>query len=204
MQAYSPHNLRRVTLLMRWIGNIISAKGAENDEIHLRTAEMAQIRVGSTRLSQATCSSPASPGPTYRADAGAGISVAGGGRPPDPDRRRAQVERDRGRNSRQGSSAVRDRAPSRNGGGCVAVRRPRCRGRGGDDARRHAEVQGRAYPRPAVRLARIALPDRAKRHEKNHRWRMARRKIRTNAGRLRSLWPRARPLSSACRRTGRL
>src|SRR5258708_2057535 len=93
MRAYSPHNLRRITLLTRWIGNIISAKGAENDEIHLRTVEMAQIRVGSTRLSQATCSSRASPGPTYRPDAGARISVAGGGRPPDPDRKPPHADR---------------------------------------------------------------------------------------------------------------
>ncbi len=76
-----------------------------------------------------------------RPHGGAWLFAAQRGRSPDPDRRRAQIQRDRGRNPRQGSGPLVDRAPPRHGDGCAGARRPQCRRRRRDDARRHSEIQ---------------------------------------------------------------
>ena len=70
--------------------------------------------------------------------------------------------------SSTGSGALLPRAPSRHRYRRAYARRPQCRRRRRDDARRYPEIRRAAHGRAAVRLACRAVSDRPQRHEQNH------------------------------------
>ena len=158
---------------------------------------------GTTDAGGAAGGRQAPAGPPHRPDGGARLQGQGGGCPPHAHRGRAEEQRNRRREAGRRPGALVGRAPARNRHRRLEAGRPPRRRRRRDDARRDAALRPAADRGAPVRVARLAVSDRAQRHAPDHGRRVARRPHGADAGGVRPGGPRARALRGAGGRPAR-